>query len=388
MFRPLLTALTVAIFASHSYAESLDDLRAELAKQKAQIAAQQSQLEALATAVENQKATASNSATTVGFYGEVHYNSFKEPDPAIGKNNVHAHRAVILLSHAFNDNLRFYSEIEFEGAADETEIETELEQLFIDWRVHPKLALNIGQFLLPVGLLNESHEPNVFYGVERNPVEEKIIPATWWEKGVMVRAVPAEGLAVDVAVHNGLRGDINTLGGADGLREFRQEFGGSRAEDLAYTLRVKYQVINGLELAASFQQQENITQSHDLVVGGKASAQLMTAHVDYHWQGFGLRVLGAQWDIDNAVAKATGADKLSGFYVEPSWKVTDKIGVFARYNQWNTAANQVGKSDDEQLNVGVNYWIDPRVVLKADIQNTNQKNKAGDGFNLGVGLSF
>ncbi|HNL36829.1 MAG TPA: hypothetical protein PKI88_06965, partial [Agitococcus sp.] len=93
MFRPLLTALTVAIFASHSYAESLDDLRAELAKQKAQIAAQQSQLEALATAVENQKATASNSATTVGFYGEVHYNSFKEPDPAIGKNNVHAHRA-------------------------------------------------------------------------------------------------------------------------------------------------------------------------------------------------------------------------------------------------------------------------------------------------------
>lgn len=388
MFRPLLTALTVAIFASHSYAESLDDLRAELAKQKAQIAAQQSQLEALATAVEGQKATASNSATTVGFYGEVHYNSFKEPDPAIGKNNVHAHRAVILLSHAFNDNLRFYSEIEFEGAADETEIETELEQLFIDWRVHPKLALNIGQFLLPVGLLNESHEPNVFYGVERNPVEEKIIPATWWEKGVMVRAVPAEGLAVDVAVHNGLRGDINTLGGADGLREFRQEFGGSRAEDLAYTLRVKYQVINGLELAASFQQQENITQSHDLVVGGKASAQLMTAHVDYHWQGFGLRVLGAQWDIDNAVAKATGADKLSGFYVEPSWKVTDKVGVFARYNQWNTAANQVGKSDDEQLNVGVNYWIDPRVVLKADIQNTNQKNKAGDGFNLGVGLSF
>ena len=388
MFRPLLTALTVAIFASHSYAESLDDLRAELAKQKAQIAAQQSQLEALATAVENQKATASNSATTVGFYGEVHYNSFKEPDPAIGKNNVHAHRAVILLSHAFNDNLRFYSEVEFEGAADETEIETELEQLFIDWRVHPKLALNIGQFLLPVGLLNESHEPNVFYGVERNPVEEKIIPATWWEKGVMVRAVPAEGLAVDVAVHNGLRGDINTLGGADGLREFRQEFGGSRAEDLAYTLRVKYQVINGLELAASFQQQENITQSHDLVVGGKASAQLMTAHVDYHWQNFGLRVLGAQWDIDNAVAKATGADKLSGFYVEPSWKVTDKVGVFARYNQWNTAANQVGKSDDEQLNVGVNYWIDPRVVLKADIQNTNQKNKAGDGFNLGVGLSF
>jgi hypothetical protein len=95
-----------------------------------------------------------------------------------------------ILLQEYKDMDERQDQIEFEGAADETEIETELEQLFIDWRVHPKLALNIGQFLLPVGLLNESHEPNVFYGVERNPVEEKIIPATWWEKGVMVRAVP------------------------------------------------------------------------------------------------------------------------------------------------------------------------------------------------------
>ena len=88
------------------------------------------------------------------------------------------------------------------------------------------------------------------------------------------------------------------------------------------------------------------------------------------------------------VAKITGADKLSGFYVEPSWRLNDKIGLFARYNQWNTAANAIAKQDDKQTNVGFNYWIEPRVVLKADIQNTNQANSAGDGFNLGVGLSF
>ncbi len=391
MLRPLLTSLALAVaFNSMAFADSVDDLRAELARQKAQIASQQAQLESLASAVENQsKVTGSvNSATNVGFYGEVHYNSFKEPDAAIGKNNIHLHRAVILLNHAFSDDLHFYSEFEFEGAADTTEIETEVEQAFIDWRVHPKVSLNIGQFLIPVGLLNETHEPNVFYGVERNPVEELIIPATWWEKGVMVRALPAEGLAVDFAVHNGLRGDVNALGGADGLREFRQEFGGARAEDLAYTLRVKYNGINGLELGVTAQRQDNITQSTDLLVGGKAPATLLEAHADWHWQGVGVRALFTQWDIDNDVAKAIGADKMQGFYVEPSYRVNDKVGVFARYNDWNTAANAVGKDDDKQTNVGVNYWIEPRVVLKADLQNTNKPDNEGDGFNLGVGLSF
>ncbi len=391
MLRPLLTSLALAVaFNSMAFADSVDDLRAELARQKAQIASQQAQLESLASAVENQsKVTGSvNSATNVGFYGEVHYNSFKEPDAAIGKNNIHLHRAVILLNHAFSDDLHFYSEFEFEGAADTTEIETEVEQAFIDWRVHPKVSLNIGQFLIPVGLLNETHEPNVFYGVERNPVEELIIPATWWEKGVMVRALPAEGLAVDFAVHNGLRGDVNALGGADGLREFRQEFGGARAEDLAYTLRVKYSGINGLELGVTAQRQDNITQSTDLLVGGKAPATLLEAHADWHWQGVGVRALFTQWDIDNDVAKAIGADKMQGFYVEPSYRVNDKVGVFARYNDWNTAANAVGKDDDKQTNVGVNYWIEPRVVLKADLQNTNKPDNEGDGFNLGVGLSF
>jgi hypothetical protein len=392
MLRPALTAIACAIAcSSYAYADtSVDELRAELSRQKSQISAQQAQLEVLASAVESQAKTTgnTNSATNVGFYGEVHYNGLKETDAAIGKNNIHLHRAVVLLNHAFNNNLHFYSEFEFEGAADSTEIETEVEQVFIDWRIHPKVSLNMGQFLVPVGLLNETHEPNVFYGVERNPVEELIVPATWWEKGVMMRSTPAEGLAVDFAVHNGLRGDVNTLGSVDGLREFRQEFGGARAEDLAYTLRVKYSGINGLEFGATIQQQDNITQSHDLLVGGKAPATLVEVHADWHWQAFGLRALAAQWDVDSDVAKATGADKLAGFYVEPTWRVNEKVGVFARYNNWNTAANAMGKDDDKQTNVGVNYWIEPRVVLKADLQNSNKPNKEGDGFNMGIGLSF
>ena len=386
---PTLLATLIALpFGQALAAEGdIQSLRAELARQQSLITAQQAKIEALADSLDKgQGAPAAEGATHVGFYGEVHYNYLKKADPVIGKSNFHAHRAVILLSHAFNDNLHFYSEVEFEGAPDSTEIETELEQLFIDWRLNKQVSLNIGQFLLPVGLLNESHEPNVFYGVERNPVEEKIIPATWWEKGVMIRTLPRDGLAVDLAIHNGLRGDVAALGGDDGLREFRQEFGGSKADNLGYTLRVKYQGIRGLELGASVQRQDDI--NNGAASPDKAAAILWEAHANWSRQALTVKALATQWSIDGAMAKAAGADRMTGLYLEPSWKVNEQVGVFARYNQWNTAANLAGKDDEQQVNVGLNYWISPQVVLKADLQDTNRPGDAGDGFNLGMGLSF
>jgi hypothetical protein len=391
MFRPTLLVLgLMAVGLSHA-ATATDELRAELARQRQLIEQQQLRLDAMADTLEQRpsaNAGLNNGATTLGMYGEVHYNNLSSNDPAESRSNFHAHRVVLLVGHEFSSDVKFYSELEFEGAADSTDIETEVEQFFVNWTLNEKLSLDIGQFLLPVGLLNETHEPDVFYGVERNPVEEFIIPATWWEKGVMVRTTLLPGLAVDVAVHNGLRGDINTLGSSDGLREFRQEFGGARAADMAYTLRVKYTGVTGLELGVAAQRQDNITQSQDLLTGGEAPAMLYEAHVDWHWKGFGLRGLYAQWDIDNDVAATNGTDKLNGFYIEPSWRATEKLGVFARYNVWNTAANMPAQKDDQQLNVGANYWLAPRVVLKADVQNTNQSGGAGDGFNLGIGLSF
>lgn len=366
----------------------LDALKAELARQRSVIEQQQQQLNALADKLEQPGASKAGGATTLGIYGEVHYNHRKVEDAAIGKDNIHAHRVVFLVGHQFSDTVRFYSEVEFEGAPDETEIETEVEQFFVDWKLADNASLTLGQFLLPVGILNETHEPDAFYGVERNPVEEFIIPATWWEKGAMLRLTSAAGLSADIALHNGLKGDINTLGSADGLREFRQEFGGARVNDPAATVRVKYTGVPGLDVGVAVQRQQNITQSHDPLVGGRANAVLMEAHADWHAGPFGLRALYAAWDIRNAIAEANQTDKLEGFYVEPSFKLNEKIGLFARYNQWNTAANLSGSKDTEQVNAGVNYWIDPRVVLKADVQTTNLPNDEGDGFNLGVGLSF
>lgn len=367
----------------------VEQLRAELQRQRGLIEQQQARLDAMADAIEKQPAAASPFAgTSLGMYGEMHYNHLRADNSAVGRNNLHLHRFVVLLGHQFSDDIKFYSELEFEGAPDSTDVETEVEQFFVNLRLAQDYSLDIGQFLVPVGLLNDTHEPNAFYGVERNPVEEFIIPATWWEKGLMLHAMPLPGIVADLAVHNGLRGDIFTLGSGDGLREFRQEFGGARADDLAYTLRLKYTGVTGLELGAAVQRQQGITQGSDPLAGGEAPAMLYEAHADWHGKTLGLRALYARWDIDNAVAESNGTDRLEGFYVEPSWRVSDQVGVFARYNEWNTAAKMVGRADTEQVNAGVNYWVLPQVVLKADLQATNLAGGQGDGFNLGMGLSF
>ena len=58
--------------------------------------------------------------------------------------------------------------------------------------------------LLPVGIMNEVHEPTTFYGVERNSVEAKIIPATWWAGGVGVTYKASQNITIDAMFHEGL----------------------------------------------------------------------------------------------------------------------------------------------------------------------------------------
>jgi len=88
-----------------------------------------------------------------------------------------------------------------------------------------------------------------------------------------------------------------------------------------------------------------------------------------------------------------GADEQYGWYIEPSYKLTEKLGLFARYNDWdNQAGSDTGSaanSGKRQWNAGVNWWIHPDVVLKADLEfQDNDDGKDRNGFNLGVGYQF
>src|SRR2546428_2112249 len=166
---------------------------------------------------------AAQERTTVGGYGEVHYTNSTGPrTPAV----VNLARFVVYLAHSFDDRLAFRSELEVEDAKVEGGKpggEVGLEQAYLDYRLADWITLRTGLVLAPVGIINETHEPPTFNGVERPGFDHDVIPTTWREIGVgAVGTIPGgSGLAYRAYLVNSLPAD--GLSAAAGIRAGRQE---------------------------------------------------------------------------------------------------------------------------------------------------------------------
>ena len=365
--------------------EQISTLKEQLSNNDSRISETEIIAEATISAVEQiSLAPAASSKTTLGGYGEVHYNNLEKDDGSGDKNEVDFHRFVLFTSHQFTDSIRFFSELEVEHsiAGDGQVGEVELEQAFIEWDISANQSAKAGLFLMPIGIINETHEPNTFYGTERNNVEKYIIPATWWEAGAALNGELAQGLSYDIAAHSGLFMDD----GEYKPREGRQKVGKAKADDMAFTGRLKYTAIPGLELATSVQRQNDVRQGE----GEGISGTLIETHLAWQKNDFQLRALYAAWDFDTAINDIKqGADEQTGFYIEPSYKLTDKIGVFARFSEYDNTAGSSVDSAVEQFDIGINYWLHPNVVFKMDYQDQDNNSGTGsDGFNIGVGFSY
>jgi hypothetical protein len=348
--------------------------------------------EQLADAFEENASANTSSKTSIGGYGELHYNNLEDGNDT-KKKEFDFHRFVLFFNHEFSDSIRLFSELELEhalvvdnndGSGDEAPGEVELEQAYIEFDVTDNAQVKGGVFLIPVGILNETHEPPTFYGVERNPVEKDIIPSTWWEAGVMTSAQMASGLSFDVALSSGLEVDATTID----IRGGRQKVAKATGNNLAITGRIKYTGISGLELAATGHVQNDITQDGTDDV---ESAELIETHVIWNSGPVTAKALFAQWDIDGAGASAAEKDTQDGGYIEGGYKITSQFGVFARYNVWDKGG--AGDTERTQTDVGINYWPHEDVVVKFDIQAQDHgdaiaKSDEKDGFNLGIGYQF
>ncbi|MBV1880458.1 MAG: OprO/OprP family phosphate-selective porin [Pseudomonadales bacterium] len=367
---------TLSVFAGleASQAASVDELANTLKQQ-------QQQIDALTTALE-QQTSSPFSNTSLGGYGEHHFSHSKKGDDVID-----IHRYVLFISHQYSDSIEFISEFEIEhglvnDTADGSGVgEVEIEQAYIQWQINADQTLKIGQFLVPVGTINETHEPDTFYGVERNPVEAKIIPTTWWEAGVMNSGIISDGLSYDVAFQSGLSTTSTNI------RSGRQKNAKASAETWALTGRLKYTGIKGLEIASTLNWQQDLSQG---TATESAEASLLEIHAIYTSGSYSIKALHAMWNVDGDIAEADGKDEQTGSYIEPQYKVTDKLGLFARYSIWDNAAGNNDDTETTQYDIGLNYWLADRVVLKADWQDQDNANSSSekDGFNIGVGWSF
>jgi hypothetical protein len=344
--------------------------------------------------------------TTVGGYGELHYNNLTDDNQDIGGDDdlsrTDFHRFILFVGHKFSDNIRFFSELEVEHslAGDDKPGEVEIEQAWLEMDINEYHRVRAGLDILPIGIINPTHEPNTFYGVERNRVETEIIPATWWEAGVGLNGELAPGWNYDAVLHTGL--GLPTSGGsALRPRSGRLKVAEADDQDIAFTGRLRYTGIPGLEVGLSGQYQADVTGTDDAV---DMSATLFEGHVDWrHASGMALRALYARWDFDNDALldpDSLNADSLDGFYIEPSYRFAlptkrlGELGVFARYSTWDER-NRISGShrfeNFEQFSLGFNWWPHANLALKFDAQFEDADgpvDRVLDGVNLGIGYQF
>ena len=344
---------------------------------------------------------------SIGGYGEVHYNNLDADDSERDLDDADIHRLVIFLSKEFSDDLRFVSEFEIEHGGVEADGdplggEVEIEQAYIEYDMGERTQVRGGVFLVPIGILNETHEPPTFYGVERNDVENVIIPSTWWEIGIGGTRRWDNGFSADLAVHTGL--EIPVAGSNGGrIRSGRQKASNANAGDMAVTGRVRYTGIQGLELGVSLQYQEDANSEGAEVEDENGNtisidenhideAMLYEFHAIYSHGPFALRALYAEWDIDGEIKNAEGGpDEQFGWYVEPSFKPFESLGLYARYEEVEGARVQ---DQFSQWEMGFNWWLHPNVVVKMDYRDRQHDPEAKaqgrnfDGFDIGVGYMF
>jgi anti-sigma factor RsiW len=407
-------------------ARRLDELAAELAKVKEQLVQlRQAQPPAAQAAAPAPAPAAAPAATTpaapppaysgsllgpgtvLTSYGEINYN---RPTRASQNTQIDMRRFVLGYQHRFDERTKVVTELEVEHAVSSADDpgEVEVEQAYIERQITPVWAARAGLFLMPVGLLNENHEPTAFYGVERNFVETAIIPSTWREGGVQVIGNFDNGLMVQGGITTGF--DLNkwdaasTEGRESPLASIHQELALARAHDLAVFGALNWRGVPGLLLGGSlFTGQATQAQTSE-----KSRVTLWDLHARWTPGRWDFSTVYSRGTISNTAAlnaALVGNPTLipasfDGFYVQGAYKLWSHedyaLSPFVRWEQFNTAKSFADLGPgltpeaaraERVVTVGANFQVSQGIVLKADYQRFRE-NADLNRFNLGLGWSF
>jgi hypothetical protein len=412
--------LASAYAAEPTLEEKIDILQRELDALKAQVAT-------MATAAGGVPGTTvapvpdHAGATTIGGYGELTYNRYRNTSRYDDQADLR--RFVLFFGHRFNDNLRFASEFEVEHAvvSKDDSGEAEIEQAYLDYRVSDALNFKAGLFLIPLGILNETHEPPTYYGVERNEVETRIIPSTWREGGVAVYGDAAPGLHYDVGVTTGFNA-AKIDNPAEGIRGGHQEMQQAKANDLSVYAALNYRAIPGLLLGGGVftgntaQKGAGLTDTTVKAILQSVSARLTLwdVHAKLNVGDLDLQALYAKGRLGDADAvaasilaeqqaanpAATGVavpKSLYGWYTQIAYHVWHDgdmdLAPFVRYEKYNTQQSVASGfvadplNDERVITSGISFKLHPQVVLKADYQKF-KADPGKDRLNLGMGYMF
>ncbi len=354
------------------------------------------------------KVYAVKQGVSIGGYGEFLYQNFdrslEDGSPSGATDSADLVRLVLYTGYKFNDRILFNSEIEYEhattGEGDEEKGEVSVEFAYLDFLFGERMGVRSGLVLVPVGFLNELHEPPIFLGTRRPMVEQQIIPSTWRELGAGVF-----GETGPLSWRAYLTTSLNSTGfQGENIREGRSGGSQAAAEDFALTGRIDWAPLSGLTVGASLFA-GNTGQGADFDGG----LTLWDAHAEYRWRGVQARALYASTSIDDAAAinaqnGLSGAQSVGeeqyGWYGEVGYDVlagrsSQSLIPFVRYERWNSqdevpAGFAADPANDKTLTtVGLSWKVIPNVVVKADWNGYENEARTGvDQFNVGLGFLF
>jgi len=338
---------------------------------------------------------------SIGGYGEVVYTNYADSRADFAE----VLRLVLYVGYRFNEMIVFNSEIEFEHGAKEIGIE----MAYFDFIFLDQLKLRVGNVLVPVGFLNENHEPIFFYGVYRPLVDRYIIPTTWNQNGV--------GIYGDLGP---LRYKAYLLTGLDAFGDeplearswIRNGRTGAFGPATTWAGVVNLTADVGPATFGGSFYGGNAGQGFTTLAGVKISPTVLLGevHALVAWKGLSARAIMAWGSLSQAGAVSEVLGKAPdqyigsrswGGYVEAGFDVLTLLGSsmsltpFLRFEALNpqSAVEGLGVLDpalnQRVITTGIDFKPIPQVVVKANWQQiTSQAPGSLQQWDLGIGFVY
>lgn len=368
-------------------------------------------------------------------YGVVNYYNFDWDTDQDRNNAFDTERLNMYLKYDFTNKIQLKAEFEFEHGGTgvtmeldrfeeagefETEVEAggevKLEQLNILFKYKPWLNFRIGRIKLYMGNVSIIDLPTNYFTGYRSVMENTILPVGWYENGIEVLGDLGKDKKFSYKAFfvNGLNSE--GFSSANWIkRGHQQRFETINTDGFAFSGRFDYNLPNGGYIGVSgYSGDVNKNRHEGQLKNTKGNLSIGDFHFNIEKENWKLRGMVLYGNLQNSdkiaranrnlanalnVKRTPVAKNALGYYFEGAYdvlsltknKTKKQLFLFGRYDFYDTMYETTGVILDNPrwersvITFGVNYFINPHIVLKSHYSINSIGVDMLDGFNNIIG---